>query len=258
MLTTTRERTVSQMGGLITAIRADVGRLHSSWMGLIFPAQESSTTSVLGKWKPQSRRQQITYGGWSIIGYILLLLTYPFAATAALVLLTAQGIDRTAASLGLVGVGGVTLLVWGAFTAAAYVQLPAQGFIAVAAATVVATVSAVLSRLTTRIDGRPVTVAISHPLAVTVLFLPPVTAAIYSPTVAEYVFPRSRSIAIWLLENILWIGNLNTVLQQMFELQGISHIAMWFALAFPVGWILGTVITVISLMRSEDSTGLVT
>jgi len=86
------------------------------------------------------------------------------------------------------------------------------------------------------------------------VFLPPVVAALYSPTLATVVFPRSETLAIWLLDNALTYRNLNTLLRQRFELAGFAYVAMWGGFAVPVGWAFGVLVTLANLVRptSED------
>lgn len=57
--------------------------------------------------------------------------------------------------------------------------------------------------------------------------LPPVVAALYSPSLAGVVFPRSETLAIWLLDNVLTYRNLNALLRQRFDLVGVAYVVMW-------------------------------
>jgi hypothetical protein len=145
----------------------------------------------------------------------------------------------------------VTAVVWGLLTLLARIRFSPTGFAAVAAASVVAVISAGLAWLFVRTDGRPVTVLLAYPAAMNAVFLPPVVAALYSPALADVVFPSSTSLAIWLLDNVLVVGNLNTFFRETFDLEGVLYVAMWFGIAVPVGWFLGTVVTVADLVRPK-------
>jgi len=125
----------------------------------------------------------------------------------------------------------------------------------VAAAGGVATVSAALAVVFTRVGGRVTTVVLAYPFAVTAIFLPPVVAALYSPTVAEVVFPRSETLAIWILDNVLDYGGIAGYVRDTFDLEGLAYVAMWFGLAVPVGWILGMLVTMANLVRPTPETG---
>lgn len=248
--------TASSRPGLIQAIRIDLVRLHETWMGLIFPRQRDTKHSVLGKWKPSSTMGMAKYRTWGVLGVIILLLLYPLAVIGLATRFYSSRIDKSAASLGFIGVLGVSIIVWGALSAAAYVsKISFEGFIAVVAAGGVASISAVLALFFTRIDGRFTTVVFAYPFGVTALFLPPVVAALYSPTLASVVFPRTESIAIWLLDNVLTYRNINAYIRANFDLEGLAYVGMWFGIAVPVGWLLGILVTLANVVRPTPAHG---
>ncbi|MDX1745502.1 MAG: hypothetical protein R3324_06155, partial [Halobacteriales archaeon] len=86
-------------------------------------------------------------------------------------------------------------------------------------------------------------------------FLPPVVAALYSPSLAEVVFPRSQVLAIWLLDTVLAVGGINEFLRARFELVGLAYVGMWFGLAVPIGWALGLLVTLANLVRPTRENG---
>jgi hypothetical protein len=107
-----------------------------------------------------------------------------------------------------------------------------------------------------RREGRASTVVLAYPLGVTAIFLPPVVASLYSPTLASVVFPSSESLAVWLLNNVLAVGGLAAFIRASFELQGLAHVGMWFLLAVPTGWFLGALATLATgVRRSRETTG---
>ena len=236
--------------GLVEAIRIDLRELHISWMALVFPRQREGRHAVMGAWRPSSLPGRILYSSWSVLGVASLLLAYPLTVLGFAIRFYSRRIDRVAASLGLLGVVLVSVLAWGALSAAAYLSaISAEGLIAVIAAGLVATVSAVLAVVFSRIGGRGTTVLLAYPFGVTALFLPPVVAALYSPGLAALVFPQSQSIAVWLLENVLVYGGVAELLRARFELAGIAYVGMWFGMAVPVGWVLGFVVTLAYVVR---------
>jgi len=239
--------------GTIGAIRIDLERLHAIWMSVLFPRQRESH-SVLGKWRPETTLGIVKYRAWGAIGVPVLVVLYPLALLGFTTRFYARRIDRTAASIGLVGVVLVSILAWGLLTAVAQVRFDLQGFLAVAAAGVVATVSAVLARVFTR-GGRRRSVLVGYPFAVTALFLPPVVAALFSPTLAEVVLPSSYNLAWWILDNLLFVFGLNTIIRNTFDLRGVWYVAMWFVLAVPVGWFVGGLLALAELVRPTDESG---
>lgn len=243
---------VAGPGDIVTAVRVDVKRLHESWMELVFPRQRGTEDTPLGKWTPSTTGGKVRYRLWSVAGLLMVALLYPMAVAGFAARYYAARLDSAAARLGIVGVVVLMALVWGVLTLGAYVRFDPQGVLAVGAASVVATVSAALSIVFTRVDGRPTTVALGYPFAITALALPPVVAAFYSPTLESVVFPASEAFAAWILDNILFVGGLNETIRNRFELTGPSTIAMWFGFSFLAGWLLGFTITLANVIRPAD------
>ena len=236
--------------GLVEAVAIDLRELHTLWMALVFPRQRSGRHSVLGRWKPATTLGRAWYNVWGALGGLVLAIIYPFVVLGFATRFYTSRIDKVAASLGLVGVVLLSLLVWGGLTALAWFsRISFEGFLAVAAAGGVATLSAVLAVGFARFDGRFTTVVFAYPFAVTAIFLPPVVAALYSPTVAEVVFPRSETLAIWLLDYVLDYGGIAGFIRANFDLEGLAYVGMWFGLAVPIGWILGMLVTMANLVR---------
>ena len=239
----------SARSGFIGAIQYDLGRLHDIWMELFFPRQLDAERTVLGKWKPSTTPGWIAYRSWAFVGAPVIALLYPLALIGMAARYYARRIDGTVTRIGVLGVIGISVLVWGALTVLARIRFSEAGFIAVLAASLVATVSATFAVLFARIGGRATTVVLAYPFGVTALFLPPVVAAIYSPTLSDIVFPRSTTLAIWLLDNVLHVGGINDYLRSAYDLRGLAYAGMWFGLAVPVGWTLGTLVTLADFLR---------
>lgn len=228
----------------VEAVRIDLVKLHGYWMGLAFPRQTRTAHEVYEQSAPETTRGAVRYKLWATAGIVLLPIVYLLAVVGAATRFYSRRLDRTAASIGILGVVLVSLLVWGVFTAATYFSaISFAGFIAVAVAGVVATASAALAHRFSRRPGRYSTVLLAYPFGVTAIFLPPVVAALYSPTLAAIVFPSSESIAIWILNNLLDVGGMAVYIRTNFELEGLAYVGMWFGIAVPVGWLLGGVVT---------------
>lgn len=236
---------------MLSEIRVDLRRLYEGWMGLLFPRQSANEHSVLGKWKPESPTERVSYALWGALGVLAIAIAYPLAVLGFGARFYTRRLDSTTTRIGVLGVIAVSVVVWGALTILARFRFSAEGFLAVLAAAVVATVAAVLAYLFARVGGRKTTVLLAYPFGMTAVFLPPVVAALYSPALAELVFPRSTSIAKWVLDNVFTIGNLNTYLRTNYDLEGVAYVGMWFAIAVPLGWLLGILVTLADVVRPK-------
>jgi len=237
--------------GVVGAMHFDLKKLHETWMELVFPRQRDAENTALGKWKPKDTGSRIAYRAWSILGMPVIALLYPLALLGVIVRFQARRLDSTATRLGVAGVAGLAIVVWGALTAVARFQLAlaAGGFIAIAAASAVAVISATLAAATRKVGGRAITVVLSYPFAMTAIFLPPVVAALYSQTFASVVIPQSDSIARWLLWNVFDVAGIAQFLVENFDRQGLAYVGMWFGIAVPLGWLLGIMVTLADFVK---------
>lgn len=241
---------------VVTGVRIDVRQLHDTWMELLFPRQRDAEHTVLGRWRPKRTRDKVGYWGWATLGVPLVAVLYPLVLAGFGVRFYARGLDSAATRLGVVGVVLLTIVVWGALTAVTYVRLDLEAVQAVAGASAVAVVSAGLAALFAQRGNRATTVLLAYPFAVTAIFLPPVVAALYSPTVAEAVLPRSDRIAVYVLNDVLpgfpVVGErASDYLRSNYELVGGAYALMWFAIAVPVGWLFGLLVTVADVVRPK-------
>jgi hypothetical protein len=239
--------------GLLGAIRIDLVRLHETWMELAFPRQ-LDPSSVLGKWTPDSTGQTVAYRLWAAVGVPLVAIAYPLLLLGFATRFYAGKLDSATTRLGILGVVLLSVLVWGGLTAVAYLrQFSTDGVVAVLAAGLVATVAAALAVVFSRVGGRLTSVVFAYPAGVTALFLPPVVAALYSPVLGDVVFPGSTNLAVWILDNLLTVGGLNTLLRERFQLEGVAYVGMWFGIAVPLGWLLGSVVALADLIRPQSN-----
>ncbi|WP_335999601.1 hypothetical protein [Halorientalis halophila] len=244
-------------GGVVDEIRFDLRRMHETWMELFFPRQRNASRSVLGKWEPTTAREKVTYNLWYFLGVPIIALLYPLALIGVILRFQSRRLDSAALRLGTVGVVVLFVLLWGGLTAASYVRFDGltEGFFAVAAASIVAVVASMLAVGFRVVGGRVTTVLFAWPFAMTAVFLPPVVAALYSPTVASAVFPTSENIAIWLLDNPLAFADVNTYLRTRYDLEGLAVAGMWFGISVPLGWVLGFLVTLADLVRPTADAG---
>ena len=220
-------------------------------MEIVFPRQRESAHSVLGKWTPNTTTGWVGYRLWGALGMLAVALLYPLALVGFMARFYSRKADGTATRIGILGVVAVSVVAWGALTVFARLRFSFTGFVAVAAAGGVATVSAVLAVVFSRVGGRKTTVFLGYPFGTTAIFLPPVVAALYSPALADTIFPQSESLAIWLLDNVLYVGDINEFLRSRYSLSGLGYVGMWFGIAVPLGWLLGGVVTLADLIRPE-------
>ncbi|MFD1562470.1 hypothetical protein ACFR99_02660 [Haloarchaeobius amylolyticus] len=239
-------------GGLVGAIRTDIRRLHGAWMELVFRRQRGRGHSVMGKWKPETLPQKLGYYGWSVLGVIGLLVLYPLTVLGFATRFYAAKLDSTRTRLGIAGVTGIALLIWGTLTAIAYIRIPFDAFLAIAAASTVAIVSTTLAAVTSKFGGRALSVLLAYPFAMTALFLPPVVAALVTPSLHPYVLDPSYDFAVWVLDNVLFVGGINDYLRSNFSLEGPAYAAMWLGISFPLGWFLGSAVTMANLVRPSE------
>ena len=235
---------MSVLGG----VRVDLQHLHGEWMELLFRRQRKGH-SVLGKWTPETHPQRVAYYSWFLLGALVLVVLYPLAVVGFAVRFYARRLDSTAARLGVLGVAGVSVVVWGGLTVVAHLELDGAGFLAVAAASAVATVSASLAVVCGRVGGRGVTVGLGYPLAMTAVFLPPVVAALSYEPLEAIILPWSEEVAIVILDDILYVGGLNEAIRDAFDLEGANYALMWIAVAVPVGWALGLLVELANVVR---------
>lgn len=254
-----RTKVPSRVANVARAIRVDLKWLHAAWMGLVFSRGLREDHSVIEHREPRTLRGVVGYRSWAAVGALLLLVVvYPLFVLGLATRYYAHRIDRLSAGLGFVGIALLSLLVWGVLTVATYLSpIAFEGFVAVGVAGVVATVSAVLALYCTGWEGRSPTVALGYPFGVTAIFLPPVVASLYSPTLASIVFPRSESLAIWLLNNVLDFGGVAAFIRASFDLEGLAYVGMWFVLAVPTGWVLGTLVALVNYVRQSRTSNAV-
>ncbi|MGM0604389.1 MAG: hypothetical protein ACQETB_01825 [Halobacteriota archaeon] len=246
--------------GLLGAIRIDIIRLHETWMEVVFPRQ-LNPSQVLGKWKPESPLQKISYYGWGGLGLPLVMIGYPLLLVGFATRYYAGKFNTAATRLGILGVLLVSILVWGALSAVAHLQLSADGFLAVVAASVVATFAAGLAVLFARVGGRGTTVVFAYPAAMTALFLPPIVAAISYEPWGSIILPASYDLAVWILANPLRVAGVNEILHSMgnldtfgeqYGLPGLGYVLMWLGISIPLGWGLGALVALANLIRPKN------
>ncbi|MFC7249742.1 hypothetical protein ACFQJ5_07820 [Halomicroarcula sp. GCM10025324] len=240
--------------GVVGAMRVDLRRLHETWMELVYPRQRGAQDTVLGTWTPDSQLGMLLYRVWSALGMPIIAFIYPLVLVGTILRFQTRRIGGTATRLGLIGVVVLSLVVWGGLAALARFELDlvAGGFTAIAIAGGVATLSAALAVGFRSIGGRGTTVLFAFPLAVTAIFLPPVVAALFSTTVAQYVIPGSDALASWILLDLLGSNSIAQFLEAEFELEGPAYIIMWLGFSFPAGWLLGLLVTLADVVRPTE------
>jgi len=243
--------------GLLEALALDVVRLHETWMETVFPRQLDPST-VLGKWKPETLPQRAAYYLWGALGAPLVALVYPFLLVGFATRFYARKFDSAVTRLGVAGVILAAALGWGALTLLTYFQLGLADVLAVGIASVVAVVAAGLAAVTSKTGGRLTSVLLAYPLAMTALFLPPVVAALVTPSLEPYVLDPSYALAVWILDTVFAVGGLNEVIRGAFDLEtfgagvglpGIGYLLMWIGISIPIGWFLGALVALADLVR---------
>jgi len=239
--------------GLADAVRFDLERMHETWMEFVYPRQRGAGDTVLGKWRPQGGIQLSLFKLWSAIGVPVVGLVYPLVLFGYFLRFQTRRVNLTAARLGLVGVVGLVVVLWGILSALVAFPLAGAvtsgGVVAVVAASGVAVLSAALAFGFWAVDGRLTTVLLAYPFAMTAVFLPPIVAALYSTAVADVVLTGSDSLALWLIENGPDVAGIKTYLIENLELSGSAYVLMWVGISVPVGWLLGVTVTLADFIR---------
>ena len=243
--------------GLVEALFLDVVRLHETWMEVVFPRQ-LDPSAVLGKWKPETGVQSIGYYLWAVLGAPLVAVAYPLLLVGFATRYYAAKLDSAVTRIGIAGAVLVAAVVWGGLTVITHLQLPFDAVIAVGAASAVAVVSAALAAGFSKLGGRFVSVLLAYPFAMTALFLPPVVAALVTPTLEELILPPSYELARWILDTFLSVGGINETLRGAFDLEtfgeqwglpGLGYVLMWIGISVPLGWFLGLLVALANLIR---------
>jgi hypothetical protein len=241
-----------QREGVLSGMKVDILQLHETWMELMFPRQRGQQHSVLGKWKPRTSAGKFKYRVWGAIGALMIALLYPAMLVGLGARFYARRFDSAATRLGLVGTVLGMVVLWGALTALARVQLDPRGFYAVAAASAVAVLASIAAVTVATRGGRASTILVAYPAGMTALFLPPVVAALFSESLGGLIFPRSVSIAEVLLNNVASRLGVEQFFRQNFELEGLGYVLLWFGIAVPLGWLLGILVSLADLARPGD------
>ncbi|WP_159900881.1 hypothetical protein [Salinirussus salinus] len=244
---------MSTQEGLVGAIKIDLVRLHETWMEFIYPRQRGAENTVLGKWTPDGGAEAFFYRLWSAVGVPVVGLVYPLVLLGYFIRFQSRRVNVTAERLGLVGVLLLFVLLWGALSTLVRFVAPGSfvsgGVVAVLAASAVAVVAAGLSYGFWRLGGRVTTVLLAYPFAMTAIFLPPVVAALYSTALADVVLSGTDSLAVWFVQEGPDLFGLTDYLVAEFDLEGVAYVLLWFAIAVPLGWLLGGVVTLADLVR---------
>jgi hypothetical protein len=243
---------VGNQQGVVEAIRIDLRKFHETWMELLFPRQRNAEHGVLGKWKPQTPRERLSYNSWYALGALVVGILYPLALFGVVVRFHARRIDTSVARLGVIGVMVLVILVWGGLAVLVEFQFdfPRQEANAIIGASVVAILSTALAVGFRHVDGRVTTVLFSYPLAMTAIFLPPVVAALLSDqVVAQSSIAFSEDLAVFIQDEILAEVGLKDFFVDNFEREGFGYVLMWVGISVPVGWLLGVTVTLADFIR---------
>lgn len=237
---------------ILSAIRADLQFLHETWMGFFFPHQHGGGHPVLGRYRPSSLPKRLVYYLWAIVGIPIVVALYPFVLVGFIIRFIAITFGRSVARLGLVGVVVTVGLVWGVLAVVAYIQLQRSEFVAMAAAAIVATIASAIAVLGRDHGGRATTILVAYPAGVIAIFLPPIVAALIWDPLGDVLLPASDQLAAWILDELLFVFDLNELIRDAFDLEGVYFLAMWFGLSLVVGWLLGILVTLADKVRPRD------
>lgn len=240
--------------GLADALKYDLRVMHETWMEFFFPRQRGAEGTVLGKWEPQETSEVVTYRLWYWLGVPIISFVYPLVLMGYFLRYQTRKINVTADRLGLVGVVLVFTVLWGGLTALVYIQLQGAlepGAVAgIGAASGVAIFASVLSYGFWRLGGRGTTVLFAYPFAMTALFLPPVVAALFYAPLGDVIIEEGDDLFRWMFQTGPDV--ITEPLGEEFDRQQYHHAIIWFIISFPVGWIIGLLVTLADLIRPKE------
>lgn len=246
---------VGNEGGTVGAIKFDLRVMHETWMELLYPRQRGAADTVLGKWKPETTLQVTLYRLWYGFGIPVVGVIYPTVLLGYFLRFQTRRVNITAERLGVLGVLGLFILLWGGLSAVVFQFsgiFDAGAVTAILAASGVAVVSAGLSFGFWRLGGRITTILFAYPFAMTALFLPPVVAALFVPALTEAIIDPVDDFISYLVVDV-GLDQLGPVdwLNDRYDRQPHHHAVIWFVVSFPVGWILAIPVTLADLIRPK-------
>jgi hypothetical protein len=103
--------------------------------------------------------------------------------------------------------------------------------------------------------GPIATILVVHPLGALTLVLPPIAAALVSPSFREGAREITMALTVWLLLNVLQPISLSRPLQRLFELEGAGFLLLWASLIVIIGWGVGMARHVRENQPSTDPEG---
>jgi len=248
---------VGSQQGVVDAMRVDLKKFHETWMGLLYPRQRGADNTVLGKWRPQTTRERVTYNGWSALGALAIVVLYPLALFGVIVRFNARKIDVSVEKIGAIGVVLLAVLVWGGLAALVEFRLDFgdQRGNAIIAASVVAILASGLAVFFRYIGGRITTILFAYPLGMTAIFLPPVVAALVSPSMAQFSIAYAEDVAVFVQDDVLAEVGLKEYVVDNFEREGFAYVLIWIGISVPLGWLLGTTVALADFIRPKGTGG---
>ncbi|QLH82114.1 hypothetical protein [Halosimplex pelagicum] len=133
----------------------------------------------------------------------------------------------------------VAAVVWGSTLIYGAARFGVSGFISLLGASLIAVLSASIAALFFLVPGKRKTIGLAYPFSLNVVLLPPLIIAYYEPFLT-FVWDYSSYTAIWILDNLLHYYNINSYLRQNYTMTKQGYIIMWFAISYPLGWLLGS------------------
>jgi len=236
---------------IVDAIKVDLRKFHETWMEFVFPRQRGADHTVLGKWRPETPREKVTYRGWSTLGFPVVGILYPMALLGVVVRFHARKIDVSIEKIGAIGVFLLAVLVWGGLAALVEFQLsfPEEEANAIIGASVVAILSTALALLFRHVGGRFTTVFFAYTLAMTAIFLPPVVASLLSDQILQFPVVYSEEVAVFIQDEVLAEVGLKEYFVDNFDRDGGAYVIMWVAISVPAGWLLGIMVSLANFIR---------
>lgn len=229
------------------SVGRDVTTLHRFWMSILYKRQ-SNPHPVAGQFQPSGKGQKIVYFLWYSIGIPVSVAGYLLALLGQILKILVDRIAEKGENLGLDAALLVSAVAWTAVGLVIYFIYGQEDAVAFGISSTIAILSMIIAFVSRWYGTTKHTILISYPATYTAIFLPPISAALIVPEIADVVLPFSVDVTNAILNTPIFFEPLESILRTTFELQGISHLILWFSISTVLGWFTGVCVKLAELV----------
>lgn len=229
------------------SVDSDVMTLHRIWMSMLYKRQ-SNPHPVAGRFQPSEKGQKMVYFLWYSIGLPVSIAGYLLALLGKVLKIFVDKIVEKSEDLGLDTTLLVSAVAWIAVASVIYFIYGQEDAVAFGISSIIAILSIIIAFLSRWYGTTKYTILISYPATYTAIFLPPVSAALIVPEIANIVLPFSVDVTNTILNTAIFFEPLESMLITTFELEGTSHLVLWFLISTVLGWFTGVCVKLAELV----------